>query len=308
MPQKESFLSLFIKGAAMGAANVIPGVSGGTIAFITGIYERLIYALKSFNTKAAGFLLKGKLKDFAQYTDLGFLGTLSAGVAVSILSLAKLLEYLFDNYPVLLWAFFFGLILASVYYVGKQVQQWNAATIVALIIGTAIAVGISLLNPAQENTNFWYVFICGIVAICSMILPGLSGSFILIIMGNYLLILKAIGNFNFNILLPLGLGCAVGMVAFSNLLSYIFKRFPDVTIALLTGFILGSLNILWPWKEAAETFTKPNGEVTVLKYAKVLPNELDLHTLLAIGLIVVGIVSIFFIERLAKPKATYNNI
>jgi len=303
MPRKENFLSLFIKGAAMGAANVIPGVSGGTIAFITGIYERLIYALKSFNTKAVGFLLKGKFKDFAQYTDLGFLSALGAGVAVSILSLAKLLEYLFANYPVLLWAFFFGLILASVYYVGKQVQNWNTATIVSLIIGTVIAIGISLLSPAQENTNFWYVFICGIVAICSMILPGLSGSFILIIMGNYLLVLRAIGNFEFGILIPLGLGVVVGLVVFSNLLSYVFQKFPDVTIALLTGFILGSLNILWPWKEVIETVIKPDGEVTVSKYAKVLPNAFDMHTILALSLIVVGIGSIFLIERLAKPKA-----
>lgn len=301
MPQKENFLSLFIKGAAMGAANVIPGVSGGTIAFITGIYERLIYALKSFNAKAAGFLLKGKFKDFVQYTDLGFLTALGTGVAVSILSLAKLLEYLLMNYEVLVLAFFFGLILASVYYVGKQIQKWNASTIVSLIIGTAIAIGISLLNPAKENDSFWYVLICGIVAICSMILPGLSGSFILIIMGNYLLVLRSISSFDFGILIPLGLGVVVGMVAFSNLLSYIFEKIPDITIALLTGFILGSLNILWPWKEVIETFTKPNGEITVLKDVKILPNTFDMHTIFALGLIVLGIASIFLIERLAKP-------
>jgi len=202
----------------------------------------------------------------------------------------------------LLWAFFFGLILASVYSVGKEVQRWNASTIIALTIGTVIAVGISLLSPASENTSFWYVFICGIVAICSMILPGLSGSFLLIIMGNYLLVLKAIGDFNFKILLPLALGCGVGLVAFSNLLSYVFKRFPDVTIALLTGFILGSLNILWPWKEAAETFTKPDGEVTILKYTKVLPDFLSTHTFLALGLMVLGILSIFAIEKWAAGK------
>lgn len=283
----------------MGAANVIPGVSGGTIAFITGIYERLIYAIKSCNAKAVSFLLKGKFKDFAQYTDLGFLAAITSGVAISILSLAKLLDYLFVNYPVLLWAFFFGLILASVYYVGKQVQQWNTATIAALVIGTAIAVGISMLSPASENTSFLYLVICGIVAICSMILPGLSGSFILIIMGNYLLVLKSIGEFNFKILVPVGIGCVIGLVAFSNLLSYVFKKFPDVTIALLTGFILGSLNILWPWKEAAKTFTKPSGEVTVLKYAKVLPDFLSTHTLLALVLMMLGILSIFLIEKWA---------
>jgi len=286
----------------MGAANVIPGVSGGTIAFITGIYERLIYAIKSLNLKALSFLMKGKWKDFTTYTDLGFLAALSLGVGVSILSLAKLLDYLFLNYPVLLWAFFFGLILASVYYVGKQVQRWNGATIVAFIIGTAIAVGISLLSPAGENSSFWYVTICGVVAVCSMILPGLSGSFILIIMGNYELVLNAISEFKFDILLPLALGCGLGLVAFSNLLSYIFKKIPDITIALLTGFILGSLNILWPWKEATETFTKADGEVIILKSTKVLPVLLSMHTFLALALMVLGMLSIFAIEKWAADK------
>jgi len=286
----------------MGAANVIPGVSGGTIAFITGIYERLIYAIKSLNAKALSFLLKGKFKDFALYTDLGFLIALTVGIGVSILSLAKLLDYLFQNYEVLLLAFFFGLILASVYSVGKQVQGWNGKTMAALIIGAAIAVGISLLSPANENTSFWYVFICGIVAICSMILPGLSGSFLLIIMGNYFLVLRAIHEFDFNILLPLALGCGVGLVAFSNLLSYVFKKFPDMTVALLTGFILGSLNILWPWKKAAETFTKPDGEVIVLKYLKVMPELFSAHTFLALVLMVLGVISIFAMEKWAAGK------
>lgn len=299
MKQKETFISLFLKGAAMGAANVIPGVSGGTIAFITGIYERLLLAIKSFNPKALQFLMKRQWKDFAQYTDLQFLIPLMAGIAISILSLAKFLEYLFNNYPTLLWAFFFGLILASVWFVGKQVKNWNTSTIIALVIGTAIAIGVSLLSPADSNDSFFYVFICGIVAICSMILPGLSGSFLLIVMGNYLLVLNAVGNFNMKILIPLGLGCVIGLVVFSNLLTYVFKKFPDITIATLTGFILGSLNILWPWKKAIDTFTKPDGEVVVLKYAKVLPELLSAHTLFALVLMAIGVASIFVLEKWA---------
>jgi len=299
LKQKETFISLFLKGAAMGAANVIPGVSGGTIAFITGIYERLLLAIKSFNPKALQFLMKRQWKDFAQYTDLQFLIPLMAGIAISILSLAKFLEYLFNNYPTLLWAFFFGLILASVWFVGKQVKNWNTSTIIALVIGTAIAIGVSLLSPADSNDSFFYVFICGIVAICSMILPGLSGSFLLIVMGNYLLVLNAVGNFNMKILIPLGLGCVIGLVVFSNLLTYVFKKFPDITIATLTGFILGSLNILWPWKKAIDTFTKPDGEVVVLKYAKVLPELLSAHTLFALVLMAIGVASIFVLEKWA---------
>lgn len=299
MKQKETFLSLFIKGAAMGAANVIPGVSGGTIAFITGIYERLLLAIKSFNPKALQFLMKRQWKDFAQYTDLEFLLPLVAGIAISILSLAKFLEYLFNNFPTLLWAFFFGLILASVWFVGKQVNKWNSATIAALAIGTAIAIGVSLLSPAEANDSFFYVFICGIVAICSMILPGLSGSFLLIVMGNYLLVLNAVGNLNIKVLLPLALGCGIGLVVFSNILTYVFKKFPDITIATLTGFILGSLNILWPWKKAVETFTKPDGEIVVLKYAKILPELFSSHTMFALVLMAIGVASIFVLEKWA---------
>ena len=283
----------------MGAANVIPGVSGGTIAFITGIYERLLLAIKSFNPKALSFLMKRQWKDFAQYTDLQFLIPLIAGIAVSILSLAKFLEYLFNNYPTLLWAFFFGLILASVWFVGKQVKHWNEGTIAALAIGTAIAIGVSLLSPSKANDSFIYVFICGIVAICSMILPGLSGSFLLIVMGNYLLVLNAVGNFNLKVLIPLALGCGIGLIVFSNLLVYVFKRFPDITIATLTGFILGSLNILWPWKKAVETFTKPDGEIVVLKYAKILPELFTAHTLFALVLMAIGVASIFVLEKWA---------
>ena len=244
------FIPTFLKGVGMGAANVIPGVSGGTIALITGIYEKLINSLKSFNIQAFRFLLKGQFKDFSSHISLNFLIAVFLGVGVSIVSLAKLLEFLFNNYPTYLWAFFFGLILASVYYVGKTIGKWNINTICSLIIGTGIAIVISLLNPTTENKDTFYLFLCGVVAISSMILPGLSGSFILILMGNYMLVLSSISELNFSILIPFGIGCLFGLLAFSHLLAWVFKKFKDATISLLTGFILGSLLILWPWKEA----------------------------------------------------------
>jgi len=233
---------------AMGAANVIPGVSGGTIAFITGIYETLIDSLKSFDMQAVKLLAGGKIARLSKHINLEFLLAVFAGIAISVISLAKLLEYLFENHPVLLWSFFFGLILASVFFVGKTISRWSVGVFIMLVTGTAIAAGISLFNPAGENHNIIYLFICGIVAICSMIVPGLSGSFILILMGNYMLVLTSITELNMAVLIPFALGCVFGLLAFSHLLSWVFKHYREGTIAILTGFILGSLSILWPWK------------------------------------------------------------
>lgn len=295
-------ISLFLKGLAMGAANVIPGVSGGTIALITGIYERLINAIKSVDHKALKLLLQFRFADFWRAVDGTFLASLMAGVGVSIISLAKLLEYLLEQHETPTMAFFFGLILLSIVFVGKTVNHWGGTTLAMLAIGTAIAVSIALLAPATEDNSFFYVFLCGIVAICSMILPGLSGSFILIIMGNYGLILAAIGSADFSILLPLGLGCAFGLIAFSHLLSWIFKHFRDQTIALMTGFILGSLSIIWPWKtatiEVLSRQNKPDKEV-ITGYDWALPTLTDNTTWLALALVVAGALTIWGVERFA---------
>ncbi|MFC2107524.1 DUF368 domain-containing protein, partial [Bacteroidota bacterium] len=197
------YVFLLLKGMAMGAANVIPGVSGGTIALITEIFERLINAIKSFNLHAIKLLFTGKIKDFIAYTDLYFLIAVFSGVVIAIVTLARLFDYLFENYPVYIWAYFFGLVLASVYYVGKRIDKITLAVVITFIIGTALAIMISIMNPATENQNFFYLLICGVVAICSMILPGLSGSFVLFIMGNYKLVaIDAINERNFEILLP----------------------------------------------------------------------------------------------------------
>ena len=299
----------FLKGFAMGAANVIPGVSGGTIALITGIFERIINAIKSFNGAAFRLLMKGKIKEFIRYTDLYFLLSVFVGMVVSVVTLAKLLAFLFANYPIYIWAFFFGLILASVYYVGKTITRWNMSVVVIFILGTAVAFSVTFLTPATQNDSFFYLVICGVVAICSMILPGLSGSFILILMGNYeLVMIDAVNDMNFNILFPVLLGAVFGLVAFSHILSWIYKKFKNQTIALLTGFILGSLSILWPWKNEiyrvnqVGEFILNNGEKIIQRYVPYIPDSLNIEVGLAIGFIIIGIFSIAFIEKFAQVK------
>ncbi len=306
----KQYINYFVKGLAVGIANIIPGVSGGTIALITGIFERLINAIKSFDLKAARLLFKGEWKAFVQKTDFYFLLTLFAGVGVAIVALARLFDFLFHNYPVYIWAYFFGLVLSSVYYVGKTVEKWKPSTIISFVVGTAFAIAISLINPATANDNALYLFLCGIVAICSMILPGLSGSFVLILMGNYQLIaIDAINNRDLSIIIPVGIGAVVGLIAFSHVLSWVFKRYKDQTIAMLTGFILGSLGILWPWKEpeyltnAAGDFIMKHGEKVIARYSVILPQHMNLEVYAGIGFMILGIISIVVVEQMAQTKS-----
>ena len=302
----KEFIYHVLKGIGMGAANVIPGVSGGTIALLTGIFERLINAIKSFNLTAARLLFTGKIKAFIKHTDLEFVIALLVGIAIAIFTLARLLEYLFENYPVLVWAYFFGLIVASVYFVGKQITKWNFSVILFGLIGVAIAASITILTPARENDATWYVLLCGIVATCSMILPGLSGSFILILMGNYELVwIDSVNNLDMAILTPLVIGAVAGLIAFSYILSWVFKRFKNQTLALLTGFILGSLAILWPWKETVTTFIDRHGELKPLEQKLILPdpgNPGD-HLWLAILMMIVGFLSIWILEISASKRS-----
>ncbi|MCD4745046.1 MAG: DUF368 domain-containing protein [Bacteroidales bacterium] len=293
----------------MGAANVIPGVSGGTIALITGIFERLINAIKSINLTALKFLFTGKFKEFAKHIDLYFLIAVFFGIIIAIVSLAKLFDFLFTNYPVYIWAYFFGLVLASVYFVGKTVSKWTISVIITFVIGTFVAIIISVLNPATENTGFIYLMLCGVAAICSMILPGLSGSFILILMGNYQLVaIDAINERNMQILLPVLIGAIVGLLAFSHFLSWIFKKFRNETISLLTGFILGSVSVLWPWqkiiylKNASEELILKKGEPIVESYKRIMPETFNTEVILAVVFVLIGIISIWAIEKTAKTK------
>jgi putative membrane protein len=308
----KEYINYFVKGMAVGIANIIPGVSGGTIALITGIFERLIDAIKSFDLKAAKLLLKGDWNGFVEKTDFYFLLTLFAGVGVAIVALARLFDFLFHNYPVYIWAYFFGLVLSSVYYVGKTVEKWKSATIISFIVGTAFAVGISLINPATANDNFFYLILCGVVAICSMILPGLSGSFVLILMGNYQLIaIDAINNRDLGIIIPVGIGAVAGLIAFSHVLSWVFKRYKNQTIAMLTGFILGSLGILWPWKEpeyltnAAGDFIMKHGEKVIARYSVILPEQMSTEIVVGIGFMILGVLSIVVVEYMAQTKPSH---
>ncbi len=303
----QKYISLILKGAALGSANVIPGVSGGTIALVTGIFERLINAIKSFDGKAIKLLLKGDIRGFAMHTDLVFLIMVFGGVGIAILSLARIFEFLFTNYPIHIWAFFFGLIMASVYYVGQRVEKWKTSTIISLVAGAGIALAISFINPAAENSSFVYLMLCGVVAVCSMILPGLSGSFVLILMGNYeLVVIEAINEMRMDILLPVLLGAVIGLIAFSHLLSWVLKHFHDQTLASLTGFIFGSLGILWPWKndlylkDELGEFIIRKGEKVITGYQYYLPEAAKTENLIAFGLIIAGILVIYLMEKSAN--------
>lgn len=303
----KDFIYNFLKGMGMGAANVIPGVSGGTIALITGIFERLINSIKSFNLTALKLFFTGKWKAFAEHVDLKFLVAVFLGIAAAILSVAKLFKFLFENYPVYIWAFFFGLIIASIYYVGRTVNKWNLGSILFFAIGTGIALLIAFGTPAQENHNFLYLILCGVAGTCSMILPGLSGSYVLLLMGNYEYVMIDAVNMlttspweGIKILIPVVIGAVIGLLAFAHLLSWIFKNFHDQTVALLTGFILGSTPIIWPWKHAITNALK-DGTEKVVGYQWQWP-AINTEFFIALVIMLLGAAIIIVTEQLASKK------
>ena len=299
---KKHFI-LFLKGMAMGIANVIPGVSGGTIALITEIYEDLINSLKSFDLKAFKLLITFKFKEFVEYTNFYFLAAIFGGSIVSVFSIASLFKYLFENFPIFIWAFFFGLILASVYFVGKRITQWNFWNIFIFVFGASVALSVSFLSPSSENDNLFYVFVCGIIGVSGMILPGLSGSFILILMGNYeLLMVTAVTELDIVLLSLFFLGSVFGLISFSRILSWVFKYYKDATLALLTGFILGSLNIIWPWQECLKWFN-PEQQEKCIESTRYLPEIVNQNTLIAFALIVFGIVVVWALESFSPNKS-----
>lgn len=296
------YFILFLKGMGMGVANVIPGVSGGTIALITEIYEDLINSLKSFDTKALKLITSFNISGLIEHTNLYFLIAVFGGSIASVFSIASIFKYLFAHYPILIWAFFFGLIIASIYFVGKRIQTWNYSSIISLLVGTIVALSLSFMTPASENGNLWFVFLCGIIGISGMMLPGLSGSFILILMGNYeLLMVTAVTDLDIILLGVFFLGSVFGLMSFSHILAWVFKHYKDATLALLTGFILGSLSIIWPWKEVADSIIV-KGKEKIIAYDWYLPKELNLETILAIALIFIGIYSVYTLENFAPKK------
>ncbi|MCE2594844.1 DUF368 domain-containing protein [Motilimonas cestriensis] len=304
----KDWLLLFFKGAGMGAADVVPGVSGGTIAFVTGIYERLLNAIKSVDLKAANILFKNGVKAFWQHIDGTFLLVLFSGLLLSIASLAKLITYLLAYHPLLVWSFFFGLIIASVIHIAKQITVWGAVNITSLIAGSVIAFVITSISPSSVDPAPWFFFVSGAIAICAMILPGISGSFILLLMGMYGHVLAAVNDRDFILLGLFLLGCIVGLMCFSRFLSWLLSRFHEATFALLAGFLVGSLNVLWPWKQVTSTYLSSKGIEKPLTTVNLWPHDFavatgqDAQTLVCIALMVVGLGLILTIEKLSAPK------
>lgn len=337
MRSLKDYAVISLKGLAMGAADVVPGVSGGTIALIAGIYEELINTLTSLNIGVIQTLKKEGFAAAFNAINGKFLVSLVLGIAISILSLAKIFNYLIQHEPVLVWAFFFGLILASVWLIGSRVSDWDLGKSLALIIGAVISFLITVISPAQGPDAMWYLFLSGVLAFVAMILPGISGSFILLLLGAYHLILgkvstllDALKTMDFTIILAQGIdlgifaiGGIVGLLSFSRILKWMFEKYQNSTLALLTGFLIGSLNKVWPWKKTVEVFVKhegePNEKVVPLVQDNVLPNadfsiltENDILLGLtekptqigaSIGLFVFGFLIIFLLERISSTKS-----
>lgn len=315
----------------MGAANKVPGVSGGLVAFVTGFYEELIYSLQKINRKALMLLWNKRFKGFYQYVNGRFLLLVFAGSTFSYFSVSRVLDFLLHNFELYVWASFFGMILGSIYYVAKDFNDFSKANIIWIIVGVTVGVSISLMSPAKENDNLWFVFFCGIVGVSGMTLPGLSGSFILILMGNYVLLLvdsvnelyKSIQdvfswNFEFihdeirmrymKIILSFGLGSVFGLVLTSHILGFLLKRWHQVITALIIGFIGGSLGIVWPWKtviyksEGGVVLYDSLGGKIVENYQRYLPNLNDSSTWYAIFFIFLGFSILYVIDLFAKKK------
>lgn len=287
---------LVLKGMGMGAADVVPGVSGGTIAFIVGIYEELINSIKSVNGRTLKMLFTFRLADFWKAINGNFLASILLGICISVFSLAKIITYLLTTHPILIWAFFFGLVLSSTYFVSLRIKKWDIKRVIAFIIGTAAAYYITVATPAQTPDNLLFIFLCGAIAICAMILPGISGSFILVLLGKYYYIMEAVKTLNVTVLLTFACGAAIGIVSFSNVLSYLLRKFHDITIATLAGFMLGSLNKVWPWKETIETYTDNHGVIKPLVEHNILPNQMVWESVL---LMLVGFGMVYAIEKLS---------
>jgi putative membrane protein len=290
-------LFLVLRGMGMGAADVVPGVSGGTIAFITGIYEELINSIKGINLEALKLFFTGRWLSFWKQINGNFLLAVFAGIFISVLSLARLLEYLLEHQAVLIWSFFFGLVLASSYVVSRKIGEWQYPKIVALVAGIGIAFYITSVTPTTTTDSYWFVILSGGLASCAMILPGISGSFILLLLGKYSFALHAVNERIILDLLLLGLGAVTGLILFANLLSWLLRKYHDITIAVLVGFMIGSLNKIWPWKETLETIMV-EGELKPLVEKNILPsigNQAD-QLWLALLMAAAGIALILIIE------------
>lgn len=335
MNEQRSFSDKFflvIKGLCMGAANKVPGVSGGIVAFVGGFYEEFIYSLQKINGKAFKLLFGGRFKSFFRYINGTFLSLLIFGMLVSYFSVSKVLDYFLEQKELYVWAAFFGMILGSIYYIGKDFKHWNKRTIPAGVIGLVVGISISFLSPATQNDNLLFIFLCGMISVSGMTLPGLSGSFILILLGNYVLLLvdsvNALydtmaevikGDFSFidnskrlktlKILAVFTTGSAAGLVTLSHILSYVIKHFRHITTAVILGFISGSLGVVWPWKKtifktdsSGGTMLDSNGKAVVENYERFFPDLGSSETWLALFFVLVGISILLGLDWYGKSR------
>ncbi|MFD1293647.1 DUF368 domain-containing protein [Lutibacter holmesii] len=325
---------LFLKGLSMGAANKVPGVSGGTVSFVLGFYEEMIYSFRKINYKAFLLLINGRFKSFYAYVNGTFLLLIFGGSMFSYFSISLALDYLLKNYELYVWSTFFGMILGSIYYISKDFDDWQPKNLIALFVGISIGLAISFMNPAKENDNLWFVFVCGIIGVSGMTLPGLSGSFILILLGNYVLLLVdsvavlfqtltqiITGDFSFmenpeqihylKIITTFTVGSAFGLVVTSHILGFVLKRWHQIVTASIIGFITGSLGIVWPWKQ--EIFKVENGEILVdgkgnniiENYTRYFPDLLEMNTWVAVFFIVLGAGVILLIDKYGTERKEY---
>lgn len=293
----KDYAVLTLKGMAMGAADVVPGVSGGTIAFIAGIYDELINSIKSINMHSLKLLFTGKIADFWKAVNGNFLFALLLGIAISVFSLAKLITYLLLNEPVLVWSFFFGLVLASTWFVTKDIKGWNWKTVAGFVGGAAIAYYITVATPAETSTHLMFIFLCGAIAICAMILPGISGSFILVLLGKYFYVMEAVKTLDLVVLGVFAFGAALGITSFSRVLSYALKNFRNITLSVLSGFMLGSLNKVWPWKEVEKLVS--DGHEVMIEH-NIAPNT---EVAEAVVLMLIGFILVYVLEKISAKKA-----
>lgn len=301
----KEYVVISLKGMAMGAADVVPGVSGGTIAFISGIYEELLGSISNVNFDLLKILKQDGFKAAWKEVNGNFLLSLFIGIFVSIVSLAKAIKYLLENEPVLLWSFFFGLVLASVIYIAKQITKWNSVAILVLILGSFLAYYITTLNPlVSENSSILFMFIAGAIAICAMILPGISGAFILVLLGAYKPVLAAVNDRDYKTIAAVGFGAIIGLLAFSKVLKWLFTHYKNYTLAVLTGFIIGSLNKIWPWKETLTWRTNSHGVEVPFNQQSVSPFSYvgEAELTMAIILATIGFGLILLMEKLAVKK------
>jgi putative membrane protein len=305
----KALIGIYLRGVAMGAADVVPGVSGGTIAFITGIYDQLLDSIKSINPHNVQLIFKEGVKPFWRAVNGNFLTALMLGILTSILSFAQLISYLLEHHPLMIWSFFFGLIAASAVHISKQVKGWGWLNGLLFIMGALIAYGFTEIKPSELAATPLLVFFAGSIAICAMILPGVSGSFLLVLMGLYGHILSAVKDFNLILIGAFAAGCGIGILSFAHILSWLLSKFHNQTMSLLTGFLLGSLNLVWPWKQTLSTYTNSKGKELALEQQNILPQDFTLLTgqpsyvTACVILAVVAVFVVMILEKFGTKKA-----